>query len=330
MIRLLRWGRSAYETDRDLADEEARLAKLGVSTSRYEGAFPPISGVHFLAVTSGVRVTAKLFDQADALRMVVTTTSGAEHIDVAAAEARGVLVARCPLARRDAVVDSSVAMALSLLRALPYLNRRAAEGVWARGELPALAPRTAMGAVVGLVGLGVIGLRAQELWRALGARVLFSDPRVAGSSPLHELLEHADILSLHCSLTGSAETIIDARALARMKPGMILINTARGRCVDVSAALASERVAGLGLDVFPQEPPEDLAALAAHPKVIVAPHAAGFHPQLGAAVAVELASAVAAVLAGGEPPHPVRAADQRPTPGELAESSAPPAGRTRP
>lgn len=330
MIRLLRWGRSAYETDRDLADEAARLAALGVRMSRHEGASPPLSGVDILAVTSGVRVEAELLDRADALRMVVTTTSGAEHIDVAAAEARGVVVARCPLARRDAVVDTSLAMALSLLRALPYLNRRAAEGVWARGELPALAPRTAMGAVVGLVGLGVIGLRAREVWQALGAQVLFSDPRVEGSVSLNELLERADILSLHCALTTSAETIIDADALARMKPGMILINTARGRCVDLPAALAAEQVAGLGLDVFPREPPENLAELAAHPKVLVAPHAAGYHPGLGAAVAAELASAVAAFLLEGAPPYPVRAADQRPTPGELAGFSAPPAARTRP
>lgn len=310
MVPLLRWGRSAYETAGDLAEEERRLQPLGVAMSRFEGPRPPLTGVRLLTVTSGVRVDRATLERADALELVITTTSGAEHIDVAAAEQLGISVARCPLARRDAVVDTSVGMALALLRALPALHARARQGVWARDALPSLAPRTAMGAVVGLVGLGVIGARARTVWEALGARVLYADPRVPGAVPLDALLESADIVSLHCSLTPGAETLIDAAALARMKQGAILINTARGRCVDVAAALASPRPGGLGLDVFPEEPPPDLRALAARDDVLVAPHAAGFHPGLGVAVAREISATVEAFLAGRPLPFPVRACDQ--------------------
>ncbi|MCB9761913.1 MAG: hydroxyacid dehydrogenase [Alphaproteobacteria bacterium] len=308
MTTLLRWGRSAYETDAALAEERRLLAALGVPVLHFQGADPPLDGVTVMAVTSKVQVTEALLSRAPDLKLVVTTTSGHEHIDVQAAQARGVAVARCPLARRDAVVDTAVGMALSFLRDLPGLQARARAGVWARGELPARAPRRARDVTVGVVGLGVIGRRAAEVWAALGAQVLACDPAVPGTLPLAELLPRADVLTLHCALTASSSALIHRGNLHRLKPGVILINTARGGCLDLPALLHAPRIGGLGLDVFPQEPWPELAALAARDDVLITPHAAGYHPGLGEAVAAELADTVACFLAGRPLPHPVTAA----------------------
>jgi phosphoglycerate dehydrogenase-like enzyme len=160
---------------------------------------------------------------------------------------------------------------------------------------------------VGLVGHGVIGSRAAEVWRALGARVHVSDPRLGPSPDIHELAETCELISLHCDLNASSREIVDASVLERMKPGSVLLNTARGGLVDVDALMRTDHLGGLGLDVFPQEPFPHLAELASRPGVLLLPHAAGYHRDLGVEVARELAEAVGAYLAGLPLPHPVTA-----------------------
>ncbi len=307
-MKLLRWGRSAYETPASIALEERLLRALSLQVMpNHLGEEPPVEGVGILAVTSKVRITSELLDRAPALELVVTTTSGHEHIDAQACAARGVRVARCPLARRDAVVDTSLALGLGLLRDLPGLQRRAEEGVWARRELPDRSMRLARGLTVGVVGHGVIGARAAQVWRALGARVRVSDPRMEASSSLVELAESCQLLTLHCDLNPGSERMVDASLLARMQPGAILLNTARGGLVDVDALMEAHHLGGIGLDVFPIEPFPRLAELARRPGVVLLPHAAGYHQDLGAGVAQELADTVAAFLGGRPLPHPVSA-----------------------
>lgn len=304
MPTLLRWGRSAYETDASLADEAARLTELGVDTVRYEGDAPPLAGIDILATTSKVRVTRKLLESAD-LKLVVTTTSGHEHIDTRAARELGVIVARSPMARRDAVVDSSLAMGLGLLRDLPWLQRQAEAGIWARSALPDRPLRLVRDLKVGVVGHGVIGARAAQVWRALGARVLVSEPRLEDSPSLGELLSECGLVTLHCDLNPSSNRMIDAAALARMHAGSILINTARGGLIDADALLEATHLGGIGLDVFPEEPFPRLQELATRDNVRVMPHAAGYHVELGRSVAHELALAVGAFLADRQIPHRV-------------------------
>ncbi len=294
-MRVLRWGRSAYETHADLATEAAALEALDCQVLAHEGAAPPLSGVQILVVTSRKQVTAEVLGT-PGLQLVITTTSGHDHIDLAAAETAGVAVARCPLARRDAVVDTSLAMGLSLLRDLPALHDRARAGVWARGELPGRPLGLVRGLSVGLIGYGVIGRRATEAWRNLGAKVRWHDPAVAGSLSLPDLFELSRVVSLHCSLTPSSERVLDAGAFAQMPPGTVVINTARGRCVDLEALLAAGHLGGVGLDVFPEEPCPRLAELAARPDSILTPHAAGYHAGLGAAVSQEVEATVRAWL----------------------------------
>ena len=294
MTRVLRWGRSAYETVEELEAEGVSLEALGCRVRRDEGREPDLAGVEILVVTSKQRVDAAVFKRAEALQLVITTTSGHDHVDLEAAEAAGVAVARCPLARRDAVVDTSLAMGLSLLRQLPVLHDRARAGVWARGELPGMPMGRVRGLDVGVVGYGVIGRRATEAWRNLGARVRWHDPAVSGSLPLEDLFALSSLVTLHCALTPSSEGLIGDAACAAMAPGTVVLNTARGRCVDVASLVRAEHLGGVGLDVYPEEPWPDLAALAARPNTILTPHAAGYHPGLGAAIVEEVEASVAA------------------------------------
>lgn len=303
-MKLLRWGQSAYETDASLDMEARLLGEHGVRVHRHTGPQPPMQDVHCLAVTSKVRVDEALLRAAPELQLVVTTTSGYDHIDVPACERAGVVVSRSPLARRDAVVDTALAMGLSLLRQVPVLQGRAEQGVWARSELPQLPMRLIRGLRVGIVGHGVIGARAADLWRALGAEVLTSDACSGHETSVDELIERCALLSLHCSLTPSSSGLISAARLDAMAPGTILLNTARGGCVDLQALMNRPHVLA-GLDVFSQEPWPELQALAQRPGTLLLPHAAGYHVGLGEAVARELAHAVAAHVQGQPVPHAI-------------------------
>jgi phosphoglycerate dehydrogenase-like enzyme len=305
MFMVLRWGQAEYE--RGLAP---RLPDGVVLRTAPLGDDAPLEDADVLVVPSLQRVEARhvprLVPPHGRCRLVLTTTSGFDHVDVNALRAAGIACARMPLVRRDAVVQTTLGMILSLTRRFGLLDLAAAEGRWARAELPAI------GAVnlgtVGVVGAaGVIGSRMCVALDALGARVLRCDPALSDGVPLAELLAASDVVTLHCALDDHNARLIDGPALSRMRPGAVLVNTARGRLVDLEVALRAlhdRRLGGLGLDVFPREP-ADLAALR-DPRVIVTPHAAGWHPGLGEAVSEGMGVAVEALLAGGPVPWQVR------------------------
>jgi phosphoglycerate dehydrogenase-like enzyme len=309
-LRVLRWHRSAYETDADLARERADAEALGCAWSLWpETSLPPdIGRADVLVVTSGVRVSG------DALAryrggLVIATTSGFDHIDLAACRARGVIVARSPLARRDAVVEAALAAMITLRRRLVDQALPAVAGRWDRAALPALAPQGLDGAAVAVVGLGVIGRRMCEVLSALGARVLPIDPAVAGALGPDALAE-ADVVTLHCSLSPSSRGLLDATRLRSLRRGAVVVNTARGEVLDVAEAVAlvaSGHLRGVAVDVFPVEPYPHLADGAAVPGVIFTPHAAGYTADLGARVAASVQATLAAWVAGRPPPYVVGA-----------------------
>ena len=298
---LLRWGRSAYESEESLA-LEARLLE-GITVRRHEGDDPDLRGVEVLATTSKVQVDEEHLASPE-LKLVVTTTNGYDHIDLVAAQRHKVLVARCPMGRRDAVVEASLSMGIALLRQQPVFQRDAEQGCWTRDQLIPRSLALVRGAMVGVVGHGVIGQRAAQVWRALGARVWVTDPRMPSSPSFEELVGHCRVIALHCSLNDHNIGLVSAEVLARMAPGTVLLNTARGRLVDVDALLQHTHVRA-GLDVFPDEPWRHLRELAARPNTLLTPHAAGYHDDLGQAVALELTEAVLAYRAGGNPTHVV-------------------------
>jgi len=309
---VLRCRRSAGEDPAVLDREASELEALGLRLLDTDAAEPDLGGVSVLVVHSTLAVSAALLERADRLSLVVTTTSGHDHIDCAAASRRGVRVARCPRARRDAVVETSMAMALCFLRDVAGLHALSAAGTWARPMLSQRGLGRVAGTTVGIVGHGVIGGRAAEAWRALGATVLVSDPLLTDSMPVSELALRSRVVSLHCSLTDSSRRLVDAGFLAAMSRGAILINTARGECVDIDALVAAEHLGGVGLDVYPTEPwqrderlARELTALAARPGVLLTPHAAGYYDGLDEALSRETVETVTAWAHGKKLPDEV-------------------------
>jgi D-3-phosphoglycerate dehydrogenase / 2-oxoglutarate reductase len=168
------------------------------------------------------------------------------------------------------------------------------------------------GACLGIVGYGSIGRRVARLSRGLGMEVIAYDPALEPFAdqhvelvPLEELLERADVISIHCGLTEETRGLVDRRLLARVKPGAILVNVARGQIVEsedaLADALACGQLSAVALDVFPSEPPEPGHRLYADPRVICTPHAVGLTTRWNEQVFHSLARDVQSVLAGELP-----------------------------
>ncbi len=289
-MNVLLWGRAEYE--RPLT--ALRDLPATVITALGEGA--PLEEADVIVVPSRQRVRAEHIPRMKRARLVLTTTSGFDHVDVDAVRAAGIACARLPLARRDAVVQTALGMLLSLTRRLGALQEPAARGHWDRAELPVWNP--VLLGTVGVIGHGVIGQVMARQLESLGARVLRCDPLLPDSVDVDQIVAEADAITLHCELTPTSAGMFDASRIARMQPGSVLVNTARGRLLDTTAALdalGTGHLAGLGIDVFPTEPPGDLARFVG-PRCIVTPHAAGWHPGLDDAIAEGIANAVHALL----------------------------------
>jgi phosphoglycerate dehydrogenase-like enzyme len=310
---VVRWGRSAHETEADLLLERAGLVAQGLSYEVHEDPRipPPLADCGALVVNSGVRVDRSVLHRFGGT-LVVTTTSGYDHIDVAAARARGITVARLPEARRDAVVEHALGALIGLMRGHASLDAAARSGRWARADLPGLAPVGLAGRRIAVVGLGVIGQKMARVLDALGAEVLGVDPAgvpsPARAVDLQTALPSVDSVTVHCSLGPTSRDLLSADRLARLPAHGVVVNTARGEVLDVRAAVAlvrAGRLRGLAVDVFPVEPYPDLAAAAALPQVWFTPHGAGYTVDLGRKVAEGLAATVAAWRHGRAVPYPV-------------------------
>jgi len=229
-------------------------------------------------------VGAELFDSAPRCRAVVTYGIGHDHIDLAEARSRGVVVMNVPDYCTGEVADHTLALLLALARAIAQGDRFVKAGGWG---IEGVSPiHRLSGQVLGLIGYGriarAVGLRA----RVFGLEVRAFDPFVstatAGSDvtlvkSIDELLREADHISLHLPLLPETRQIIDREAVAEMKPGVFLVNTSRGALVDMEALLQgldSGVIAGAALDVFPNEPP-DVGGFTGR-NVVLSPHAAYF------------------------------------------------------
>ncbi len=312
MASVVRWGQSAYETDADVALEKAGAEALGLSWVGYPESDvpPPLSDCKVLVVTSRVRVDRSVLEGFTG-SLVLTTTSGTDHLDLSAAAARNVALARCPMARRDPVVEQSLACLVGLMRRFDALHEASSEGRWARGDLPELAPRGLSEARVVVVGLGVIGSRMAELLAAFGADVVGVDPAgvPAGieAASLDEALPGADAVTLHCALDDSTRGLMSRERLARLPAHAVVVNTARGPLIDPFAAaeaVHAGQLGGVALDVYPYEPCQQLRDLAG-PQVWLTPHSAGFTRSLGRRVASEVVATLQAWVSGVPLPHPV-------------------------
>lgn len=225
-------------------------------------------------------ITAAHLDAAPNLRIIHKWGVGVNTIDVAGATARGIAVANMPGSNAAAVTEAALLLMLSVLRQLPIFGvETIANRGWAIPPSVGERNRELAGSTVGLVGYGDIAQRLEAVLTALGASVVHHSRRTdrPGWLPLDDLLAASDVVSLHVPLTPETELMFDTDRLALMKPGAVLVNTARGGLVDLDAlsdAIASGALGGAGLDVFPEEPWNSDHPIIEHPEVVVTPHVA--------------------------------------------------------
>jgi D-3-phosphoglycerate dehydrogenase len=245
-------------------------------------------------------VTAGVIEACPRLRIIARHGAGSDGVDRAAASARGIVVTTTGPANAGAVAEYTFALLLGLLRMVPTADASMRDGAWERDPLVggALEGRT-----LGIVGCGAVGTKVARIARAFGMELLATEPGRSDvppppvpALPLHELLPRCDVVSLHLRLTGQNARIIDAAAIAAMKPGAVLVNTARGELVHEAAliaALRSGHLAGAALDTYEVEPLPRSSVLRRMPNVLLSPHVAG---QTGDAVLRVGHAAVQAIL----------------------------------
>ncbi len=251
-------------------------------------------------------VDAEFLTRAPRLRVIARTGVGVDHVDLSAATVRGIPVVVTPGSGTRAVAEGVFALALHLVKRLQPFTDLVRHGRWAdRGQV---SMGDLDGATIGIIGYGRIGRRVGELATAFGMRLLAYDPFSTppleiASADVFELASASDVLTLHVPLTEETHYLVDEALLNRIRPGTILINCGRGGLVDLDAALAaleSGRLAGVGLDVFENEPPVH-HALFDHDDVVLTPHLMGMTRGAAAATFVDAARGIVDVLAGRRP-----------------------------
>lgn len=262
------------------------------------------------------QIDAELLAQAPKLKIVANVAVGYNNIDVAAATERGIMVSNTPDVLTEATADLAFALLLAAARRLTEADSYVREGRFAGWELfqPHLG-LSVWGKTLGLIGMGRIGQAVARRAKGFNMTVRYHNrSRVAAALErelgaefvtLEALLAQSDFISIHAPLTDETHHLINAAALAMMKPSAILINTARGPIVDeaaLAAALASGQLAGAGLDVFEREPEVHPALLKQHKHVVLAPHIGSATYDTRRDMSVLAARNVVSALGGHKPP----------------------------
>lgn len=268
-----------------------------------------LAGAEAWIVRNRTQVRGAALAAADRLRVVGRLGVGLDNIDLEACAARRIEVIAATGANAESVAEYVLAMAMILMRGAAYLSTSAvAAGRWPRQMLA--QGREVSGKTLGLVGFGGTGRVTARKAAALGMRVVGFDPMVDSSSPawrelgvepvaLEQLLARSDIVSLHVPLVESTRRMVGEERLALMKPGAVLVNSARGGIVDEAAlarALRAGRLAGAALDVFEDEPLAAGSGLAETPNLILTPHIAGVTQESNERVSGLIAERVAGFL----------------------------------
>ncbi|MCJ2181451.1 2-hydroxyacid dehydrogenase [Novosphingobium sp. 1949] len=260
------------------------------------------------------------------VKMIALRCSGFNNVDLGAAARLGIAVARVPAYSPDAIAEHAVALMLSLNRRIHKAYARVREGNFALDGLLGFDMR---GKTAGIVGTGRIGLNVARILKGFGCDVLASDPAPADELAvlggryvaLDQLLGQSDIISLHCPLTPATHHLIGRGAIARMKPGVMLINTSRGAVMDARAVIAglkSGKIGHVGLDVYEEEGDlffENLSdtvirddifvRLMTFPNVLITGHQGFFTREAMSAIAATTLGNLTAFAKTGAPLHPV-------------------------
>lgn len=301
----------------DLALERDILADVDAEVVDLEGADGPlpelVAGADAILVMFD-RVDEAILDAAPDCRIVARTGIGLDNVDVEAATARGVYVTNVPDYCIPEVSDHALALVLALSRKVVEYDAQVESGGWdvsAGRPMRRLSTRT-----LGLVAFGNIARAVCGKARAFGMEVLAHDPyqddaaiREGGAEPvaeLEDLLAHSDVVSVHTPLTPETEGLLDADAFATMKDTAFVVNVARGGIVDEDAlveALDAGEIAGAGLDVLAEEPPDPDSSLLGRDDVVLTPHAAWNSVESVRELREKAARGVRATLAGEVPDY---------------------------
>jgi glycerate dehydrogenase len=300
--------------DIDLAALEATGVELVLHDVTSAADLPARIAIAEILITNKIHIGAAELAAAPRLMLICLSATGVNNVDLDAARARGIGVCNITAYCTASVVQHVYALILALTHHLSGYQRLLQQGAWKNSPQFCLLDypiRELAGRRLGIVGFGELGRGVARAAPAFGLEVLVSRrpggaPAEPGDGrlPYEQVLEEADILSLHCPLTDATRGLIDAAALGRMRRDALLINTARGALVDSAAlaeALRTGRIAGAGIDVLPQEPPVDGDPLLdpAVPNLIITPHVAWAAREARQRAIDEIAANIDSFLAGG-------------------------------
>ena len=263
-----------------------------------------------MIVRGRTKVTAEVLAHATKLKVVGRCGVGVDNIDLKAAKEKGVIVVNAPTATTIAVAEHAIALMLSMVREIPRADAGMKAGNWLKSEIKGteLYQKT-----LGVIGFGHIGSTVGKYAKIFGMNVIAHDLiatdeqiKEHGGEPvtLDELLQKADIITIHVPLTDTTRHMIDENAIAKMKDGVRIVSDARGGVIDEKAllqALESGKVAGAALDVFEKEPPLD-SPLTKHLKLVATPHVGGSTKEAQRRAAVDIVNEVLTALEG-DPLH---------------------------
>jgi len=296
-----------------LTDRGAEILRAEGWTVDIEKALPPdqlakiVPPYDAILVRSGSQINAEVIEAARNLRVIGRAGVGVDNVDLAAATRRGVLVMNSPSGNTVSTAELAVALMLALARNIAPADAAMKSERWDRKSFAGVE---LFGKRLGVVGFGRIGREVAARCRAFGMEVQAFDPFVAATvaeqahvqlRSLDEVLQSSDYVTLHSTLTKETRHIIGKEALARVKPGVRIVNAARGELIDdeaLLAALDSGRVAAAALDVHAHEPPRDWR-LAKHPKVLALPHLGASTREAQERVGTDIAMQVRDYLKGG-------------------------------
>lgn len=241
----------------------------------------------YMLVGGRTKIDKSILDAAPKLKMIQRSGVGLDSLDIVEIKKRNLSIYVNPGVNARSVAEHTVMLILSSLKNLTKVHNTLASGVWKKHELGILNHEL-YGKTVGLVGLGHIGQAVAQMLRPFGADVIYYKRNPLSSeeesklgvryADMDTLLPTSDIVSLHCSLSGETQSIIDAKAISMMKDGVVLVNTSRGKLIDETALienLKSGKIGSAGLDVYETEPFSETNPLLKLENVILTPHISG-------------------------------------------------------
>ncbi|GAA5338817.1 D-glycerate dehydrogenase [Thermus antranikianii] len=295
-----------------------RLREAGYQVEVHEGLFLPqedllkrVEGAIGLIPTVEDRIDAEVMDRALELKVIACYSVGVDHVDLEAAKARGIRVTHTPGVLTEATADLTLALLLAVARRVVEGVDYARRGLWRAWHPELLLGMDLQGATLGIVGMGRIGQAVAQRAEAFGMKVVYTSrapkPLPYPHLSLEELLATSDIVSLHTPLTPETHRLMNRERLFAMRPGSILINTARGGLVDTEALVEALKghLFGAGLDVTDPEPLPPGHPLYTLPNAVITPHIGSAGRRTRERMAEMAVENLLFALEGREPPNPV-------------------------